>query len=100
MTAGGKPGNPNPGFPPFPPSLEIALRFPHSHSHDSCPYNHQGTRNGLSKVLPMSSDRSVTYVPGRTTAQKSLDRLSCPAVYLTRRLFNQWVYNKARPIHS
>jgi putative transposase len=29
MPAVGKPGNPNPGFPPFPPSLEIAARFPH-----------------------------------------------------------------------
>ena len=29
MPAAGKPGNPNPGFPPFPPSLEIAARFPH-----------------------------------------------------------------------
>ena len=28
MTAGGKPGNPNPGFPPFPPSLEIAQAIP------------------------------------------------------------------------
>ena len=65
MPDGGKPGNPNPGFPPFPPSLEIAARFPHSHTHDSS-YNHQGTQNRLLKVLPMSPDRSVTYVPGRT----------------------------------
>ncbi len=28
MAAGGKPGNPNPGFPPFPPSLEIATAIP------------------------------------------------------------------------
>jgi hypothetical protein len=34
MPADGKPGNPNPGFPPFPPSLEIAGRFPHSHTPD------------------------------------------------------------------
>jgi hypothetical protein len=28
MSAGGKPGNPNAGFPPFPPSLEIAGAIP------------------------------------------------------------------------
>ncbi|MGH9592100.1 MAG: IS481 family transposase [Bryobacteraceae bacterium] len=28
MPARGKPGNPNPGFPPFPPSLEIAAAIP------------------------------------------------------------------------
>jgi transposase InsO family protein len=47
MPAGGKPGNPTPGFPPFPPSLEIAGRFPHSHSPDDSPYNSQGTPNLL-----------------------------------------------------
>jgi hypothetical protein len=66
MTAGGKPGNPKAGFPPFPPSLEIAMRFPHSHRHASFSYNHQGIQNGLRKVLPMSPDRTVTYVPGRS----------------------------------
>jgi putative transposase len=39
MPAGGKPGNPTAGFPPFPPSLEIAARFPHSHTHDDSSYN-------------------------------------------------------------
>ena len=39
MPAGGKPGNPKAGFPPFPPSLEIARRFPHSPTHDHSPYN-------------------------------------------------------------
>jgi len=34
MTLGGKRGNPKAGFPLFPPSLEIAPRFPHSHRHD------------------------------------------------------------------
>src|SRR5271155_4660566 len=57
MQAGGKPGNPNPGFPLFPPSLEIAARFPHSHRHDSSSYTHQRTRNRLRK--------SVTYVLGQ-----------------------------------
>jgi transposase InsO family protein len=47
MPAGGKPGNPTPGFPIFPPSLEIAARFPHSHTHDDSPYNPQGTQNLL-----------------------------------------------------
>jgi putative transposase len=39
MPAAGKPGNPTPGFPLFPPSLEIAARFPHSHIHHDSSYN-------------------------------------------------------------
>jgi hypothetical protein len=66
MPARAKPGNPSPGFPTFPPSLEIAARFPHSHTHDDSSYNQSGTQNRPRKLLPMSSDRSVTYVPGRT----------------------------------
>src|ERR1019366_3371133 len=38
MTGGGKPGKPKSGFPPFPPPLEIALRFPHSHSFNDSLY--------------------------------------------------------------
>ena len=38
MTVRGKPGKPKSGFPPFPPPLEIASRFPHSHSFDDCLY--------------------------------------------------------------
>ena len=34
MTGGGKRGKPKPGFPRFPPPLEIAPRFPHSHNPD------------------------------------------------------------------
>jgi hypothetical protein len=34
MPARGKPGKPEAGFPPFPPALEIASRFPHSHIFD------------------------------------------------------------------
>ena len=34
MTGRGKRGKPNPGFPLFPPPLEIAGRFPHSHRLD------------------------------------------------------------------
>jgi hypothetical protein len=46
MTACGKPGKPKTGFPSFPPPLEIAARFPHSHSsddstHTSRPKKHQ-----------------------------------------------------------
>ena len=62
MTLGGKRGNPKAGFPLFPPSLEIAPRFPHSHRHDNgfilvqainyTPINcHPCCR---AKVLPMS----------------------------------------------
>ena len=66
MTVGGKPGNPNPGFPPFPPTLEIAPRFPHSHKHHHYSYNQSETQNLSTELLPMSADKSVTYVPGRT----------------------------------
>ncbi len=38
MTVRGKPGKPKSGFPPFPTALEIASRFPHSHSFDDCLY--------------------------------------------------------------
>src|SRR6202035_1134499 len=38
MTVRGKPGKPKTGFPPFPPPLEIAARFPHSHRFDSSSY--------------------------------------------------------------
>jgi hypothetical protein len=34
MPHDGKPGKLNPSFPPFPPFLEIAPRFPHSHRCD------------------------------------------------------------------
>ena len=34
MTGRGKRGKPKTGFPPFPPPLEIAPRFPHSHRLD------------------------------------------------------------------
>ena len=37
MTGRGKRGKPNPGFPLFPPPLEIAARFPHSHRLDDEP---------------------------------------------------------------
>jgi transposase InsO family protein len=39
MTAGGKPGNPKPGFPPFPPSLEIAHAIPTFPQAPPLPYN-------------------------------------------------------------
>src|SRR5580692_1250908 len=38
MTVRGKPGKPKTGFPPFPPPLEIAARFPHSQRFDSSSY--------------------------------------------------------------
>jgi hypothetical protein len=34
--AAGKPGKPTTGFPPFPPPLEIAPRFPSHSSGDDC----------------------------------------------------------------
>ena len=37
MTGRGKRGKPNPGFPLFPPPLEIVARFPHSHRLDDEP---------------------------------------------------------------
>ncbi len=36
MTGPGKRGKPTPGFPRFPPPLEIAPRFPHSHRLEDC----------------------------------------------------------------
>src|SRR5665213_98710 len=52
MTVGGKPGNPKPGFPSFPPTLEIAPRFPHSHNLDHYSYNQSGIQNYSSELLP------------------------------------------------
>jgi hypothetical protein len=49
MTGGGKPGKPNAGFPSFPPPLEIASRFPHSHSFDD-DYTHS---KGQTTTSPM-----------------------------------------------
>ena len=67
MTDGGKGGNPKAGFPPFPPSLEIACAIPtFPHALRLLIYNHWGTQTGLLNLSPMSVDRSVTYVPGRT----------------------------------
>src|ERR1700732_3834924 len=67
MTDGGKGGNPKAGFPSFPPSLEIACAIPtFPHALRLLIYNHWGTQTGLLNLSPMSVDRSVTYVPGRT----------------------------------
>jgi transposase InsO family protein len=38
MTVPGKPGKPKTGFPLYPPSLEIAARFPYSHRSDDSSY--------------------------------------------------------------
>jgi hypothetical protein len=51
MPAAGKLGNPIPAFPPFPPSLEIAARFPHSHTYDDSSYNQSETQNPLPKTV-------------------------------------------------
>lgn len=59
-------------FHPFPPSLEIAARFPHFHTHDDCSYNQSGNTEPTPKLLPMSSDKSVTYAPGRSLEVKEL----------------------------
>ena len=53
MPGGGKRGKPNCGFPPFPPPLEIATRFPHSHSPDD--------RFPVSKKT--NSERTRSYPP-------------------------------------
>ncbi len=58
-------------FHPFPRPWKSLARFPHSHRHDGCPYNQSGTQNGIPKLLPMSSDKSVTYVAGRTCGRLS-----------------------------
>lgn len=53
------------GFPLFPPSLEIALRFPHSRHALRRRYTPL-PQNGPSESLPMSSVPDVTYVRGCT----------------------------------
>jgi hypothetical protein len=68
MPDGGKPGNPKSGFPPFPPSLEIAAAistFPQVRRF--CIIT-QELKTQTQKLLPMSSDKTVTYVPGRAGA--------------------------------
>ena len=69
MTVGGKCGNPKPGFPLFPPPLEIAERFPHSHRPDSSFILTQGGQTPSekcylcrrAKVLPMSPAAPFPY---------------------------------------
>jgi hypothetical protein len=51
MTDGGKPGNPKPGFPLFPPYLEIADAIPTFPQVLLCPYNHEGTQNRIRKLV-------------------------------------------------
>jgi len=60
MTGRGKRGKPNPGFPLFPPPLEIAERFPHSHRRDDKPLvpdpNHrQQTLERSPYLVPVTS---------------------------------------------
>jgi hypothetical protein len=56
MPGGEKGGKPNPGFPPFPPPLEIAPRFPHSHRPDD-DYRSQkkGTQPRIAPLPPSGS---------------------------------------------
>ena len=61
MTGRGKSGNPNPGFPLFPPPLEIAERFPHSHRLDDEPLvpdpnRRQQTLERSPYLVPVTSD--------------------------------------------
>ena len=56
MPDGGKPGNPKAGFPPFPPSLEIADAIPTFPQALRRRYNHEGTQN--------SNPKTVTHVLG------------------------------------
>ena len=84
MTPGGKRGNPNAGFPLFPPSLEIAPRFPHSHRHDYgfilvqainyTPLNcHPCPR---AKVLPMSPAAPGCLLPAPERGGRPLEKAS------------------------
>jgi len=49
-------------FHPSQPPLEIALRFPHSHTLGDDEYTHEIAQNNSPNPLPMSSVKSVTYV--------------------------------------
>ena len=53
-------------FTPLPPALEIAPRFPHPTRIPIVRILTGDTRRPPAEVLPMSSVRNVTYVPGRT----------------------------------
>ncbi len=56
MTRGGKREKPETGFPPFPPRLEIAARFPHSHR--------TTTAVCLYSKRQVALRATVTHVPG------------------------------------
>lgn len=58
-------GDPKKGIP-LPPPVEIALGSHIPTRTAIRPILNSRTRDRTSKVLPMSSDKSVTYVPGRT----------------------------------
>jgi hypothetical protein len=73
MTGGGKSGNPKPGCPLSPP-----LFYPNRNSKPSA------------EVLPMSTDNSVTYVPGRTFV----------ACEFTNRLHNRGNYFQPRTVYG
>src|SRR5579864_3028897 len=61
----------NRGISTLPTVLGIAERFPHSHRLDDSPIIKPERKTLLRKVLPMSSDRSLTYVPSRTLSVAS-----------------------------
>ena len=59
-------------FHPSQPPLEIALRFPHSHTLGDDEYTHEIAQNSSPNPLPMSSVKSVTYV-SEWTRRAALD---------------------------
>jgi hypothetical protein len=62
MTTDGKPGKPKAGFPSFPPSLEIAARFPHSHSSEDR-WTYKSTPNSTHTVPAIVSSTSIAIFP-------------------------------------
>lgn len=75
MTAGGKPGKPNAGFPSFPPPLEIASRFPHSHSSDNYTLI-QRSNNNHDDDLAAAIQRSVPVLVEMVENNDNLKRIA------------------------
>src|ERR1700687_4637930 len=81
MTGYGKRGKPNPGFPPFPQPLEIAARFPHSHSPDyqfsiSKKNSRKETPPRIASLPPSGSlfnENMLARLAGRSRAGRTLD---------------------------
>ena len=93
MTGRGKRGKPKAGFPLFPPPLEIATRFPHSHSldddlafalhnfrerspgHHLNPLGSSFNENMLTQCLAKNCKQNCLYAKGNRTRRRRLLRI-------------------------